>query len=167
VFGLHFNLYRSTERVTAVTGGVTRPKTRSAAAGNRRECKERSPAKPEIRNPKPEIRNKSKLIETDEQEWGNRSTLSQLENNFDYCSAERKGRFAFFWFQALAPDLGPHWINLRIDAFLNRPSRENKCASPYIGERFGENGVGGKWLMGALLRIPLTLMGHGNGALGG
>ena len=32
-------------------------------------------------------------------------------------SAERKGRFAFFWFQALAPDLGPHWINLRIDAF--------------------------------------------------
>ena len=55
----------------------------------------------------------------------------------------------------------------RIDAFLNRRSRENKCASPYIGERFDENGVGGKWLMGALLRIPLTLMGHGNGALGG
>jgi hypothetical protein len=27
--------------------------------------KERSPAEPEIRNPKPEIRNKSKLIETD------------------------------------------------------------------------------------------------------
>jgi hypothetical protein len=35
-------------------------------------------------------------------------------------SAERKGRFAFFWFQALAPDLGPHWINLRIDAFLRK-----------------------------------------------
>ena len=46
-------------------------------------------------------------------------------------------------------------------------SHENKCASPYIGERFGENGVGGKWLMGALLRISLTLMGHGNGAVGG
>jgi hypothetical protein len=43
---------------------------------------------------------------------------------------------------------------------------ENKCASPYIGERFGENSVGGNWLMGALLRIPLTLMGHGNGAFG-
>src|ERR1017187_2526407 len=23
-----------------------------------------------------------------------------------------------------------------------------KCASPYIGQRFGENSVGGKWLMG-------------------
>ena len=44
---------------------------------------------------------------------------------------------------------------------------ENKCASPYIGERFGENSVGGKWLMGAVLRIPLTLTGRGNGALGG
>jgi hypothetical protein len=44
---------------------------------------------------------------------------------------------------------------------------ENKCASPYIGERFCENGVGGKWLMGGLLRIPLTLMGHGDGAVGG
>jgi hypothetical protein len=88
---------------------------------------------------------------------------SKLED----CSPERKGRFAFFWFQALAPDLGPHWINLWIDAFLNRPSRENKCASPYIGERLGENSVGGKWLMSALLRIPLTLMGRGIGALGG
>ena len=47
------------------------------------------------------------------------------------------------------------------------PGCENKCASPYIGERFGENSVGGKWLMGALLRIPLTLLGHGNGAVGG
>ena len=95
-----------------------------------------------------------------------REVPSQPANNFDYCSAERKGRFAFFWFQALPPVLGPHWINLRIDAFLaflNRPSRENKCASPYIGERFGENSVGGKWLMGALLRIPLTLLGYGNG----
>ena len=36
----------------------------------------------------------------------------------------------------------------------------------YIGERFGENGVGGKWLMGALLRIPLTLSGQGNGVVG-
>jgi hypothetical protein len=44
---------------------------------------------------------------------------------------------------------------------------QNKCASPYIGERFGENGVGGKWLMGALLRIPLTLSGHRNGAVEG
>jgi hypothetical protein len=33
---------------------------------------------------------------------------------------------------------------------------DNKCASPYIGERFGKNSVGGKWLMGAVLRIPLT-----------
>jgi len=24
----------------------------------------------------------------------------------------------------------------------------NKCASPYIGEPFGQNSVGGKWLMG-------------------
>jgi len=47
------------------------------------------------------------------------------------------------------------------------PPSENKCASPYIGERFGENGVGGKWLMGALLRLPLTLLGHGNGVVGG
>ena len=44
---------------------------------------------------------------------------------------------------------------------------ENKCAAPYIGERIGENGVGGKWLMGTLLRIALTLMGHGNGVVGG
>jgi hypothetical protein len=44
---------------------------------------------------------------------------------------------------------------------------ENKCASPYIGERFGENGVGGKWLIGGLLRIPLTLLSHGNGAVEG
>ena len=40
-------------------------------------------------------------------------------------------------------------------------------ASPYIGERFGENSVGGKWLMGAGLRIPLTLLGRGKGRLGG
>jgi hypothetical protein len=39
--------------------------------------------------------------------------------------------------------------------------------SPYIGERFGENGVGGKWLMGAVLRITLTLSGRGQGALEG
>jgi hypothetical protein len=44
---------------------------------------------------------------------------------------------------------------------------ENKCASPYIGERFGENSVGGKWLMGAVLRIALTLTGRGQGAVGG
>ena len=44
---------------------------------------------------------------------------------------------------------------------------ENKCASPYIGERFGENSVGGKWLMGAVLRIALTLAGRGKGAVGG
>jgi hypothetical protein len=42
-----------------------------------------------------------------------------------------------------------------------------KCASPYIGERFGENSVGGKWLMGAGLRIPLTLLARGQGAFGG
>jgi hypothetical protein len=42
-----------------------------------------------------------------------------------------------------------------------------KCASPYIGEPFGENGVGGKWLIGAVLRIPLTLLGRGQGRLGG
>ena len=47
------------------------------------------------------------------------------------------------------------------------PGCENKCASPYMGERFGENGVGGKWLMGALLRIPLTFLGHGKGAVRG
>jgi len=57
---------------------------------------------------------------------------------------------------------------LRIDASTASAGlRENKCASPYIGDRFGENGVGGKSLMGALLRIPLTLMGHGNGVLWG
>jgi hypothetical protein len=44
---------------------------------------------------------------------------------------------------------------------------ENKRASPYIGERFGENSVGGKWLMGAVLRMALTLMGRGQGAVGG
>jgi hypothetical protein len=44
---------------------------------------------------------------------------------------------------------------------------ENKCASPYIGEPFGENSVGGKWLIGAGLRIPLTLSGRGQGAVGG
>jgi hypothetical protein len=53
-----------------------------------------------------------------------------------------------------------------VNPFLTPPS-ENKCASPYIGERLGENGVGGKWLMGALLRIPLTLSGQGNGVVGG
>jgi hypothetical protein len=53
-----------------------------------------------------------------------------------------------------------------VNPFLTPPS-ENKCASPYIGERFGENGVGGKWLMGALLRIPLTLLGQGNEVVGG
>ena len=44
---------------------------------------------------------------------------------------------------------------------------ENKCASPYIGEWFGENSVGGKCLMGAVLRIALTLTGRGKGAVGG
>ena len=44
---------------------------------------------------------------------------------------------------------------------------ENKCGSPYIGERFGENSVGGKWLMGAVLRIPLTLTSRVQGAVGG
>jgi hypothetical protein len=44
---------------------------------------------------------------------------------------------------------------------------ENKCASPYIGERFGENSVGGKWLISAVLRIPLTLSGRRKGWLGG
>ena len=42
-----------------------------------------------------------------------------------------------------------------------------KCASPYIREQFGENSVGGKWLMGVGLRIPLTLLGRGKGAVGG
>ena len=44
---------------------------------------------------------------------------------------------------------------------------ENKCASPYIGVRFGENSVGGMWLIGAGLRISLTLSEHGKGAVGG
>jgi hypothetical protein len=44
---------------------------------------------------------------------------------------------------------------------------ENKCAPSYIGERFGENSVGGKWLIGAGLRIPLTLLGRRQGAVGG
>jgi hypothetical protein len=44
---------------------------------------------------------------------------------------------------------------------------EKKCPSPYIGERFGENSVGGKWLMGVGLRIPLTLLGRRQGAVGG
>jgi hypothetical protein len=44
---------------------------------------------------------------------------------------------------------------------------ENKCASPYIGERFGENSVGGKWLMGKVLRITLTLSGRAQGAVEG
>ena len=42
----------------------------------------------------------------------------------------------------------------------------NKYASPYIRERFGENSVGGKWLMAAELRIPLTLLGRGRERLG-
>jgi hypothetical protein len=42
-----------------------------------------------------------------------------------------------------------------------------KCASPYIGERFGENSVGGKWLMGAMIRISLTLSGQRKGAVWG
>jgi hypothetical protein len=53
-----------------------------------------------------------------------------------------------------------------LDFGLRAPC-ENKYASPYIGERFGENSVGGKWLMGAGLRIPLTLSGRGQGAVGG
>ena len=44
---------------------------------------------------------------------------------------------------------------------------ENKCASPYMGEPLGENSVGGKWLMGAVLRIPLTLSGRWQVAVGG
>ena len=44
---------------------------------------------------------------------------------------------------------------------------ENKCASSYIGEPFGEISVGGKWLMGAGLRTPLTLLGRRQGAVGG
>ena len=35
------------------------------------------------------------------------------------------------------------------------------------GERLSGNGIGGKWLMGALLHIPLTLLGHENGAVEG
>jgi hypothetical protein len=42
-----------------------------------------------------------------------------------------------------------------------------KCASSYIGEAFAENSVGGKWLMGAGLRIPLTLLERRQGAVGG
>jgi len=42
-----------------------------------------------------------------------------------------------------------------------------KCASPHIGERFGENSVGGKCLISAVLRIPLTLLGRRQGAVGG
>ncbi|MEI6780525.1 MAG: hypothetical protein WCQ21_06335, partial [Verrucomicrobiota bacterium] len=37
----------------------------------------------------------------------------------------------------------------------------------YIGERFGENSVGGKWLMGWMLRMSLTLLGRGKGAVEG
>jgi hypothetical protein len=44
---------------------------------------------------------------------------------------------------------------------------EKKCASPYIGERFSENSVGGKCLMGAVLRITLTLSGPRQEAVGG
>ena len=47
--------------------------------------------------------------------------------------------------------------NLRLSSFCEEglqvtnleAGRENKCASPYIGQRFDENSVGGKWLMGA------------------
>ena len=42
-----------------------------------------------------------------------------------------------------------------------------KCASPYIGERFGEKSVGGKWLMGAVLCVALTLTDRGKEAVGG
>ena len=47
------------------------------------------------------------------------------------------------------------------------PACAKKCASSYMGERFGGNSVGGKWLMGEVLRIPLTLIGHGNAAVRG
>jgi hypothetical protein len=43
---IHITLYRSTKRVTAVTGGVTGPKSRPAAR-NRRERKERKVEGPE------------------------------------------------------------------------------------------------------------------------
>jgi hypothetical protein len=36
----------------------------------------------------------------------------------------------------------------------------------YIGERFGENSVGGKWLMDKWLRTPLSLLGRGKGLVG-
>jgi hypothetical protein len=42
----------------------------------------------------------------------------------------------------------------------------NKYVSSYIGEQFGENRVGEKWLMGAGLRIPLTLSERGRGLVG-
>ena len=46
--------------------------------------------------------------------------------------------------------------------------RAAKINAPlYIGERFGENSVGGKRLMGAMLRITLTLSGRAQGAVGG
>ena len=48
--------------------------------------------KSEIRNPISEIRNKSKLIEMDEQECGNRRISSQLANNSHYCSAKGTAR---------------------------------------------------------------------------
>ena len=51
--------------------------------------------------------------------------------------------------------------------FRLRAGCENKCASSYIGERFLENSVGGKWLMGRSLRIPLTLLGRRQGAVWG
>jgi hypothetical protein len=40
-------------------------------------------------------------------------------------------------------------------------------ALSYIGKHFAENSVGGKWLMGKWLRTPLSLLGRGNGLVGG
>jgi hypothetical protein len=36
-----------------------------------------------------------------------------------------------------------------------------------MGERFDKNSVGGKWLMGKVLRISLTLLARGQEAVGG
>ena len=83
-----------------------------------------------------------------------------------------KGKFRVFYLLNGACDSDDSWTPagragfILVNPFLTPPS-ENKCASPYIGERFGQNGVGGKWLMSALLRIPLTLSGQGNGAVEG
>ena len=57
---------------------------------------EHRPAEPETRNPKSEIRNKSKLMGMPEQERGNRSIWSQAANNFGYCSAEELCFVPFF-----------------------------------------------------------------------